>query len=199
MRYGEYIVIVPGLYSVAGHLTVHIGTWENHTVPRLSFQQAEEARRRYGGMVVGLTHIRGVVRVMPDEPESQGHSKGLAVIRKGMRRPQPYPEMEVLTLTKLALISERARRERRFQFTSLAHLLDEEFLAACYDRLGRDRASGIDGVTWKAYGEHLDENLCDLVSRLKRKRYNRCRQNASIYRRIRIRNDRLVYLHWKTR
>ncbi len=104
-------------------------------------------------------------------PESQGHSKGLAVIRRGMRRPQPYTEMETLTLTKLALISERACRESKCQFTSLAHLLDKEFLAECYNRLGRDRASGIDGVTWKAYGEHLEENLGDLVSRLKGKRY----------------------------
>ena len=79
--------------------------------------------------------------------------------------------METLTLTKLALISKRARREPRIQFTSLAHLLDEGFLSACYYRLGRDRASGIDGVTWKAYGERLAENLRDLVSRLKRKRY----------------------------
>jgi RNA-directed DNA polymerase len=79
--------------------------------------------------------------------------------------------MENLTLTKLALISERARQESKCQFTSLAHLLDEEFLAECYTRLGRDRASGIDGVTWEAYGEHLAENLSDLVTRLKRKRY----------------------------
>ena len=103
--------------------------------------------------------------------ESEGHSKGLAVIRKGMRRHQPYTEMETLTLTKLTLISKRARREPKLQFTSLAHLLDEGFLAACYNRLGRDRASGIDGVTWKAYGEHLGENLSDLVSRLRSKRY----------------------------
>ena len=88
-----------------------------------------------------------------------------------MRRPQPYSEMETLTLTKVALISKRARREPKFQFTSLAHLLDEGFLAACYVRLGRDRASGIDGVTWRAYGERLPENLRDLVSRLKRKSY----------------------------
>ena len=104
-------------------------------------------------------------------PAVAGHSKGLAVMCRGMRRPQPYPEMETLTLTKLALISKRARREPQFQFTSLAHLLDEGFLSACYNRLGRDRASGIDGVTWKAYGERLAENLRDLVSRLKRKRY----------------------------
>ena len=92
-------------------------------------------------------------------------------MRRGMRRLQPYPEMETLTLTKLALISERARQEPKCQFTSLAHLLDAGFLAECYSRLGRDRASGIDGVTWKAYGEHLEANLSDLVLRLKRKRY----------------------------
>jgi group II intron reverse transcriptase/maturase len=53
----------------------------------------------------------------------------------------------------------------------LAHWLDEEFLARCYYRLDRDRASGIDGVTWKEYGEHLEENLRDLVARMKAKRY----------------------------
>jgi hypothetical protein len=33
--------------------------------------------------------------------------------------------MENLTPTKLTLISEKARKEPKFQFTSLAHLLDE--------------------------------------------------------------------------
>jgi len=65
---GEYVSGVPGSKSMAGNPTVHIGTWENLTVPNGSFQQAEEARRKYGGMVVGLTHIRGVVGVMPGEP-----------------------------------------------------------------------------------------------------------------------------------
>ena len=88
-----------------------------------------------------------------------------------MRRRKPYTEMENLTLTKLALISERARTEPRCQFTSLAHLLDEGFLKECYFRLGRDRASGIDGVTWQEYGECLDENLKGLVARMKVKRY----------------------------
>ena len=53
----------------------------------------------------------------------------------------------------------------------MAHLLNEEFLKECYCRLGRDRASGIDGVSWEEYGEHLDENLQDLVLRMKAKRY----------------------------
>jgi len=83
----------------------------------------------------------------------------------------PYTEMENITLTKLALISQRARKEPKFQFTSLVHLLNEGFLKECYYSLGRDRASGIDGVSWKEYGEHLDENLKDLVVRVKAKRY----------------------------
>jgi len=83
----------------------------------------------------------------------------------------PYTEMGNNTLTKLALISERARKEPKFKFTSIAHLLNEGFLKECYYSLGRDRAGGIDGVSWKEYGERLDENLKDLVTRLKTKRY----------------------------
>lgn len=83
----------------------------------------------------------------------------------------PYTEMDNITLTKLALISQRARKEPKFKFTSLAHLLNKGFLKECYYSLGRDRASGIDGVSWKEYGEHLGENLKDLVARMKAKRY----------------------------
>jgi len=64
---GEYAGDVPGSKSVAGKRTVRIGTWESRAVPNESFQQAEEARRKYGGMAVGLTHSRGVVGVMPGE------------------------------------------------------------------------------------------------------------------------------------
>ena len=36
---------------------------------------------------------------------------------------------------------------------------------------GRDRACGMDGVSWKEYGEQLDENIRALVARMKAKRY----------------------------
>jgi len=88
-----------------------------------------------------------------------------------MRMREPYTEMDNSTHAKLALISERARKEPKLQFISLAHLLNGRFLKECYYSLGRDRASGIDGVSWKEYGEHLDENLNNLVARMKVKRY----------------------------
>jgi len=64
---GESVSVVPESESVAGEGTVYIGTWENRIVPNGSFQEAEEATRRYGVSVVGLTHSRGVNRVMPIE------------------------------------------------------------------------------------------------------------------------------------
>jgi hypothetical protein len=75
---GECISDVPGSKSVAGNSTVHIGTWENHIVPNRSFQQAEEARRKYGDMVVGLTHSRGVAGVMPGESLKFGTLEGVS-------------------------------------------------------------------------------------------------------------------------
>ena len=83
----------------------------------------------------------------------------------------PDTEMESTTPTKLSLITRRAREDPRCRFTSLAHLLGEGFLKECYYELGRDRASGIDNVTWKEYGENLEENLKELVARMKAKRY----------------------------
>ena len=62
---GEHGSDVPGSESMAGNLTVHIGTWESRVAPNGSLQQAEEARRRYGSMAVGPAHSRGVAGVMP--------------------------------------------------------------------------------------------------------------------------------------
>ena len=47
-------------------------------LPKEASNEAEEVRRRYGGMAVGPTHSRGVVGVMPGAG-SGAHSKGLAV------------------------------------------------------------------------------------------------------------------------
>lgn len=73
--------------------------------------------------------------------------------------------------TKLERIAELAERDPQCRFTSLAHLLNEENLKGCYWELKRDAAAGVDGRTWEEYGEELNENISDLVSRLKAKKY----------------------------
>lgn len=75
---GECVSDVPGSESVAGKRTVYIGTWENRSVPTGSFQEAEEATRKYGVSVVGLTHSRGVGRVMPVESRYLGTLEGVS-------------------------------------------------------------------------------------------------------------------------
>ncbi len=75
---GERVSGMPGSESVAGKRIVYIGTWENRSVPKGSFQEAEEATRKYGVSVVGLTHSRGVGRVMPVASQSIGTLEGVS-------------------------------------------------------------------------------------------------------------------------
>ena len=82
----------------------------------------------------------------------------------------PYTDIGE-TWQKLTLISGHAQRDPDFQFTSLAHLLNVEYLRDCYKSLNRNKAVGIDNVSWEEYGKDLDEKLELLVSRLKRKKY----------------------------
>lgn len=50
--------------------------------------------------------------------------------------------------TDLTRIGERARKEPGLVFTSLYHhICDVDNLRACYDALGADKATGVDGVT----------------------------------------------------
>jgi group II intron reverse transcriptase/maturase len=166
---GECVVSVSGSKSVAGERIVCSGTWENRSVPNGSFQGAEKATRRYGAVVVGPTHSRGVGGVMPVECE-QTHSKGSAVECRELTSDTPYAERGE-TWQKLSLIAGHARREPQFQFTSLAHLLNVEYLRDCYYSLNRNKAVGVDHVSFEEYGQELEANLEQLVDRLKRKKY----------------------------
>ena len=67
---GKCVSNVPGSKSMVGNRIVCTGTWDSHVAPNRSFQQAEEARRKYGDMAVGLIHSRGVGGVMAIESPS---------------------------------------------------------------------------------------------------------------------------------
>lgn len=82
----------------------------------------------------------------------------------------PYTEMGI-TEIKLALIAGHAKREPSTQFVSLAHLLNEDFLRQCFYSLDRNKAVGLDNVSWREYLANLDENLVNLVIRLKSRKF----------------------------
>jgi len=111
---GECIFDVPGSKSVAGKRTVYVGTWENRIAPNGSCQGAEKVTKQYGVSVVGLTHSRGVGRVMPVESRFTRHSKGSALIRKDEVGHSPSTELEVTMETLQRLISEIAIRHSMF-------------------------------------------------------------------------------------
>src|SRR5262245_2722295 len=68
--------------------------------------------------------------------------------------------------TQLQRIAEQAKQYPAMVFTTLAHLIDVEFLREAYHRTRKDSAPGIDGVMAEAYAEHREENLRDLHERL---------------------------------
>jgi len=75
------------------------------------------------------------------------------------------------TLYKLSSLSKCAKENKVFQFESLAHHLNVSFLKDCYNNLARNKAVGIDKVSWQEYNSKLDENLIKLVQKLKNKSF----------------------------
>ncbi len=73
--------------------------------------------------------------------------------------------------TKLERISELAVKNPKMVFTSLYHLIDVDLLRQCHREMNGRKATGVDRVTKDAYEADLEENLSDLVIRLKRKQY----------------------------
>jgi hypothetical protein len=72
----------------------------------------------------------------------------------------------------LERVRRAARRDRKQRFTALLHhVYDIERLRSAYFALKRDAAAGIDGETWRHYGEQLADNLSNLSERLKRGAY----------------------------
>ena len=71
----------------------------------------------------------------------------------------------------ITVIALKAKEDPECKFTSLAHLLTKDFLKECFGELKKGKSPGIDGITVGEYAKKLDENITDLVARLKTKQY----------------------------
>lgn len=74
--------------------------------------------------------------------------------------------------TQLARIAEAARTRPKERMTSLAHLLNKQTLWDSHLAMPKDKAAGVDGVTAQMYEKHLEDNLENLVERMKRQAYH---------------------------
>ena len=69
-------------------------------------------------------------------------------------------------------VRQAAQQDRKQRFTALLHhVYASEQLQAAYAALNPRATPGIDGETWRSYGERLEANLRDLAERLQRGAY----------------------------
>ncbi len=73
--------------------------------------------------------------------------------------------------TKLERIAEKSKNKPKETYTSLYHLINEEMLTQCHKELDGNKAVGIDRISKEEYGKELENNIKDLVVRLKNKAY----------------------------
>jgi group II intron reverse transcriptase/maturase len=81
----------------------------------------------------------------------------------------------------LGRVRQAAKKDRTKRFTALLHhVYNLDTLRTAYFSLKKEAAPGVDGQTWRHYGEALEEHLQDLSERLKRGAY-RARPVRRVY------------------
>jgi group II intron reverse transcriptase/maturase len=68
-------------------------------------------------------------------------------------------------------VRQRAEADKSCRFNNLFHFLGEDLLRSSYHQLNRASAPGLDGISWRDYGQKLEERLPQLVNELHTGRY----------------------------
>ena len=119
------------------------------------------------GPVVPLKSPNNAGQPAAEEMEGRGPAKGNLPQQNAPRTQGRGGAPSALERVRLA-----AARDRRMRFTALLHhIYDVDRLRAAYFALKREAAAGVDGETWRSYGERLEDNLRELAERLKRGAY----------------------------
>jgi group II intron reverse transcriptase/maturase len=71
----------------------------------------------------------------------------------------------------LERVREVAKKEGKVRFTALLHHVTVDLLRDSYHSLKKKAAPGVDGVTWREYGEGLEARISDLHGRIHRGAY----------------------------
>jgi group II intron reverse transcriptase/maturase len=108
------------------------------------------------------------MRVTPFESmEERAEAEGNSAARNAS---STQSEQDAATV--LQRIRERATQKPEEKWTNLLSHLRVPMLERAYLSLRKRAAAGVDGVTWEAYGERLDERLRDLEGRIHRGSYH---------------------------
>jgi len=96
-----------------------------------------------------------------EAPEGRGLTKG-----NSLKQNTPRTQSRVGVPSALERVRQAARRDKKARFTALMHHITVDRLRQAYLRIKRTAAAGVDGTTWKQYGERLEENLQVLHAKL---------------------------------
>lgn len=80
-------------------------------------------------------------------------------------------ETQSVTKTKLKKIALLSGQDPRRSFESLMHHFNEESLKECFHELDGKKAVGVDGVNKESYGIDLDQNIPNLIAKMKAMAY----------------------------
>ena len=127
--------------------------------------------------------------MMHDAQRSDGAVRAMKAANKGARAPAESLEQQAPAkrnprragtgrTQSRGEVSPGAERIRQFaerkpgeKLSTLLHHVTPETLKEAYLAVKRDAAPGVDGVTWREYGDGLDERLLDLHGRVQRGAY----------------------------
>ena len=106
------------------------------------------------------------------QPAAEGmEGRGLAKGNLPQQNVSRTPSRED-ALSALERVRQAAAKDKKLRFTALLHhIYNLETLRMAYFSLKKEAAPGVDGETWRHYGETLEDNLQDLSYRLKRGAY----------------------------
>src|SRR5215468_909622 len=93
--------------------------------------------------------------------EGNGLAKGNLLQQNASRTPSRNDAPNALERVRQA-----ARKDKKLRFTALLHhIYNLETLRMAYFRLKKEASPGVDGETWRNYGEQLESHLQNLCER----------------------------------
>ena len=106
------------------------------------------------------------------QPAAEGmEGRGLAKGNLPQQNASQTPSRED-ALSALERVRQAASKDKKLRFTALLHhIYNPETLRKAYFSLKKEAAPGVDGETWRHYGETLEDKLQDLSHRLQRGAY----------------------------
>ena len=132
-------------------------------------------------------HGKSDGRVVPVSPPNKAVSAAAEVVEgrrpaKGNAASEPRAGLSAGqgVSSDLDRVRQVARKDRDARFTALLHHVTVERLEVAYRAIRPGAAPGIDGVTWRDYGQGLEENLRDLHARVQRGAY-RARPSRRVF------------------